>query len=172
MVPSTVVRMFRGRRSCEQNYSSQFGYICSNGGIVKESEQDCRNALTVGHRMSDGTLYAGQSPDTGTPMYVRPADERLTMRWNQAMEFARNLRAHGHEPGTFRVPSDSELVVLFQNRAHLGGFSSEVWGNRSRYWSSTEGWSGTDTARDRYFQSGDPLWAAKTGRASVRLVRS
>src|SRR5947209_19638573 len=76
--------------------------------------------LKPGERMPDGSVYAGISPDTNEPMYATPADAPLTMKWKQAMEFAARLDAHGHQD--WHVPTKSELNVLFQNRAAIGGF--------------------------------------------------
>src|SRR5437016_14643033 len=96
-------------------------------------------ALEIGHRMTDGTFYAGISPDTGKAMYTTPEDAPLTMSWKQAMKYADKLDAHGHKD--WRVPTKSELEVLFNNRAAIGGLKEtaiEPPEGAGWYWSSTE----------------------------------
>jgi hypothetical protein len=65
----------------------------------------------IGDRMPDGTVYAGNLPDTGTPMYTTPADAPLTMQWREARDYAARLDAHGHDD--WRLPSKAELNELF-----------------------------------------------------------
>lgn len=84
----------------------------------------------AGDGMEDGTIYAGTSPDTGEPMYTTPADAPMKMKWREAMDYAAALTAHGHKD--WRLPSEAELNVLFNNRASIGGFDDD-W-----YWSSSE----------------------------------
>lgn len=90
----------------------------------------------VGDKMPDGTIFAGISPDTKRPMYVTPADAPLTMKWNRAMEYASVLDAHGRDD--WRVPSENELAVLFNNRAAIGGFVTHGLTHDSWYWSSQQ----------------------------------
>ena len=123
----------------------------------------------VGDMMEDGTVLGGISPDTNKPMYVRPADEPLTMKWKAAMDYAARLEGHGKPAGTFRVPTDGELNVLFQNRAKIGGFNETGSHPAGWYWSSTQFDYG---ARDQSFSDGDRGWRSKGDHSSVRLVRS
>ena len=51
----------------------------------------------IGDKMPDGTIYAGISPDTNQPMYAPPTDASLTMKFNDATEYAAKLDAHGHK---------------------------------------------------------------------------
>jgi hypothetical protein len=123
----------------------------------------------VGDMMEDGTVLGGISPDTNKPMYVRPADEPLTMKWKAAMDYAARFEGHGKPAGTFRVPTDGELNVLFQNRAKIGGFNETGSDPAGWYWSSTQ-YDGT--ARDQRFSDGGRGWDFKDLPSSVRLVRS
>ncbi len=124
----------------------------------------------VGDRMEDGTVFGGISPDTNKPMYVRPADESLTMKWKQAMDYAARFEGHGKPVGTFRVPTEGELNVLFQNRAKIGGFNETGSNPAGWYWSSTQ--DDSLNARDQRFSDGDRYWVYKNYHSSVRLVRS
>jgi hypothetical protein len=124
----------------------------------------------VGDRMDDGTVFGGISPDTNKPMYVRPADQPLTMKWKQAMDYAAHFEGHGKAAGTFHLPTEGELNVLFQNRAKIGGFNETGSTPAGWYWSSTQ--YVYNTARGQRFSDGSRFWGNKSLRSSVRLVRS
>ena len=131
--------------------------------------------MKPGDKMPDGTIYAGISPDTGKPMYTTPLDAPLSMKFNEAKEYAAKLDVHGHQD--WHLPTKGELNVLFNNRAAIGGFDFKKTDEfvYSRYWSSTQyfRWG----AWTQYFllhpsapdgwQNGDP----KRGSARVRCVR-
>ena len=123
-------------------------------------------APKVGDRMPDGTIYAGDSPDTGKPMYTTPADAPLSMDFNKATKYAKSLGAHGHND--WRLPTKAELNVLFNNRASIGGFSVGIhptgW-----YWSGTpeDEWD----AWGQRFSDGYRLDNDKGDHSSVRCVR-
>lgn len=80
--------------------------------------------IRAGGKMPDDTVYAGISPETGTAMYTTPEDaptlHRPLYTLKNAMEYASKLDAYGHND--WRVPTRSELRVLFKNRAAIGGF--------------------------------------------------
>lgn len=124
----------------------------------------------VGDRMDDGTVFGGISPDTNKPMYVRPADESLTMKWKQAMDYAARFEGHGKPVGTFRLPTEGELNVLFQNRAKIGGFNETGSHPAGWYWSSAQ--DDGNGARGQRFSDGTRGWHYKSGHSLVRLVRS
>jgi hypothetical protein len=116
----------------------------------------------VGDTMPDGMKYAGISPDTGKPFYVDAADAPGTYMFNQAANYA---ASHGK-----RVPSCTELDVLFNNRAAIGGFnqtgSSVGW-----YWSSTEDRDYAARAWAQSFDYGDRNTDHMSDKLSLRLVR-
>jgi hypothetical protein len=96
------------------------------------------STLQVGDKMEDGTIYAGISPDTGEKMYAAPDDAPISMDFNEAAEYAKNLEVGGKKD--FRVPSKAELKVLFDNRekGSLKGTFNLTGSNRSgSYGSST-----------------------------------
>jgi hypothetical protein len=76
--------------------------------------------LQADNKMPDGTMYGGISPDTGQAMYATPADAPETYGFNQAKRYAATLDAYGHHD--WRVPTEGELNVLFQNREAIGAF--------------------------------------------------
>ena len=117
--------------------------------------------------MPDGSVYAGISPDTNEPMYATPADAPLTMKWKQAMEYAAKLNAHGHQD--WRVPTKSELNVLFQNRAAIGGFDESGSYPVDRYWSSSQDYH--ISAWHQRFSDGRQGYDGKDVASSLRCVR-
>jgi hypothetical protein len=46
-----------------------------------------KDALEIGDKMADGTIYAGISPDTNKPMYAAPADAPMSMDFNAAAKY-------------------------------------------------------------------------------------
>ena len=92
-------------------------------------------AFAIGARMSDGSIYAGVSPDTGKPMYATSNDGPLTLTFDQAAKHASKIDAHGHMD--WRVPTKAELNVLLQNRAAIGGFDMTGSVPAGWYWSSS-----------------------------------
>ena len=140
---------------------------------VGESDNGARLPISepkrpaVGDRMPDGTIYAGLSPDTDQPMYATPADAPLTYSFNQAQKYAAKLDAHGHHD--WRVPTKSELNVLFQNCAAIGGFDESGSYPAGWYWSSSQ--SNDSYAWDQRFSDGNQYNGGKVGDSSLRCVR-
>jgi hypothetical protein len=91
-------------------------------------------------------------------MYALPADAPLTMKWKQAMKYAANFEGHGHPKDTFRVPTQSELIVLFESRARIGGFNESGAYPAGWYWSSKG--NGADFAWQS-FEDGEQGWSRK-----------
>jgi hypothetical protein len=123
-----------------------------------------------GDKMSDGTIYAGVSPDTGNPMYAMPADAPLMSTFNEAAENAQaanRSKALGHDD--WRVPSKAELNVLFNNRAAVGGFDLSGSLSAGLYWSSSYAYHGT--VWSQRFSDGFQV-GIDGPRLSVRLVRT
>jgi len=55
-----------------------------------------------GHKMPDGTIYAGADYFSGKAIYTRPHYAPLEMAFNQAVNYCANLNAHGHRD--WRLP--------------------------------------------------------------------
>jgi hypothetical protein len=114
------------------------GTVITKPGAANDSAAKAKPAPEIGDAMEDGTIYAGISPDTSKPMYATPTDASGVYDFNQAAEYAKNLDAHGHHD--FRVPSKSELNVLYQNRgmgALKGTFNETGSHPAGWYWSSS-----------------------------------
>ena len=123
----------------------------------------------VGEKMSDGTVYAGISPDTHEPMYATPEDAPGgTYTFNQAADHAKTLR-------DFRVPTKGELNVLFNNHARIGGFDESGAFLGGWYWSSSEQpnvWTRNNhRAWEQRFSDGYQNDCGKGGYASLRCIR-
>ncbi len=118
--------------------------------------------------MPDGTIFAGISPHTGAPMYTTPEDAPMTMKWNQAMDYAAGLDAHGRKD--WRVPTKAELNVLFNNRVAIDGFNETGSDPAGWYWSSTEYNFNFDAWHQR-FSDGSQHWINKDLDSSLRCIR-
>jgi hypothetical protein len=137
------------------------------GGLVEAPPRPPKPK--IGDKMPNGTIYAGVSPNTEKPMYVTPADASLTMKFNEAQEYAVKLDSHAHKD--WRVPTKAELNVLFNNRAAISGFNVTGSTPAGWYWSSSPNhheWG----AWGQRFSDGcrDLFW--KANHSAVRLVRS
>jgi hypothetical protein len=78
---------------------------------------DVEDPYGIGTKMKDGTIYAGISPDTRTPMFVMPKDERHNTRlsWLKTTIARLNRRKkRGHND--WRLPTFAELYVLYKNQ--------------------------------------------------------
>jgi hypothetical protein len=117
--------------------------------------------------MPDGTVFAGISPDTNKPMYATPTDASLTMKFNEAQEYAARLDAHGHKD--WRVPTNAELNVLFNNRAAIGGF--DMSGSVPSGWYCSSSQSIFWDAWGQRFSDGYQSGGNKDVPSSVRPVR-
>jgi hypothetical protein len=117
----------------------------------------------IGDKMPDGSIYVGISSISNVPVYAMPADATLAMTFNEAMQYADKLNAHGHED--WRLPSRGELNVLFNHRAAIGGFNPGV------YWSVDQSYD--DRVYTQRFSDGYVDYDGhRDARMSVRCVRS
>lgn len=126
---------------------------------------------SIGAVMKDGTVHAGISPDTGKKMFALPADASLTTTFNKAQEYAHDANAwHSNGHDDWRVPTKNELIVLFNNRAAIGGFNVRGSVPSGWYWSSSpiDRWG----AWGQRFSDGYQGNNDKGTHSSVRLVRS
>ena len=128
-------------------------------------------AYEIGTVMEDGMVYAGISPDTNKAMYVMPADEFLKMNFNEAAAHAEHISQLSGKP--YRLPSEAELDVLFNNRAAIGGFNADGPNNHHPCWHWSSSAGGIDSlARVRRFDNGGRSSDTKVHEISVRLVRN
>ena len=143
------------------------GAVHVHPAVNDDSKPAAKAESKPGDRMPDGSVYAGISPDTGKAMYATSKDEPLTMKWKAAMEYAAKLDAHGHDD--WRVPTKSELNVLFNNRAAIGGFDESGLYPAGWYWSSSQG--DNFTAWGQRFSDGHQSTNYRNYVSSLRCVR-
>ncbi len=127
--------------------------------------------IKVGDTMSDGTIYAGISPDTNERMYVAAKGEKIIMDFNEAAGYAATLDAHDHKD--WRVPTKEELDVLFRNSekgALKGTFTKTVSYPGDYYWSSMR--SSDSLSWQQAFSNGQQYSRHWSSLAFVRCVRS
>ncbi len=124
--------------------------------------------MEPGAKMADGTIFAGMSPDTKEAMYLAPADETLMMSFKKALARAEELSSDTGQ--NYRVPSEAELDVIFNNRAAIGGLDTMSGGACSLYRSSTPGRDFTAKILD--FSRGEKRSVWKSSTLAVRLVRN
>jgi len=142
-----------------------------------------RTGLKIGDEMPDGTIYAGISPDTGKATYTMPQDAPGAFTFNSAARYAETLDAHSHKD--WRVPTQNELDVLYQNRDKgklkrtfdETGLEHRQYSCPGRYWSSSavndSGWSAFDDsyAKAKCFNDGKLYRTFRDFPSSLRCVR-
>jgi len=109
----------------------------------------------IGDRMKDGTILAGNSPDTGTAIYATPADAPFTYTLIEAREYAAELNVHGHKD--WRVPTKGELNVLWENRNK--GKLKRTFNETGEYfagWYASSYWTSP-----RSYDRAAPIWAQR-----------
>jgi hypothetical protein len=123
----------------------------------------------AGGKMPDGTVYAGISPDTGRRLFTTPADAPGIYTWGNAIEYCKSLPASGHHD--WRMPTISELAVLFSNRADIGQFNEtgQLQHASGYYWSTLL--VGDDDAWGQRFNDGFHEDFSKSQDSSLRCVR-
>ena len=145
------------------------GAVHVHAAVNDDAKPAAKAEPKPGDRMSDGTIFAGISPETNIPMYTTPRDAGLTYTFNEAQKYAGGLnktKAHDHDD--WRVPTKKELDVLFNNRAAIGGFDETGSYPAGRYWSSSQNNYGAWAQR---FSDGNQLDYYKVNDSSLRCVR-
>jgi Protein of unknown function (DUF1566) len=119
-----------------------------------------------GARQTDGTIYAGVTPQSRKALYTTAADATGIFSWRDGTAYCAALREAGHDD--WRMPPRSELGVLFANQAAIGGFDQSTT-NSAVYWSSDR----TDLqAWGESFRNGIQFPLSLFNVASVRCVRA
>lgn len=63
--------------------------------------------------MSDGTVFAGKSPESGRALFVKPITESTRLNWDEAMRAVQDLNA-GSSYKNWRLPSMAQLRIIRQ----------------------------------------------------------
>lgn len=129
--------------------------------------------IEVGTALSSGLIFAGISPETKKPFFVRPVDEELLMRWREAMEYAKAFKGHGKQKGAFRLAARGELSRLFAHKSAIGGFDESGHPEKGWYWGREEsppGQSYDEQRRDP--DSGQLVWVKYTPPSTQAWTRN
>ena len=147
------------------------------GGAVK-FVVEAKN-LKPGDIASDGSIYLGLYRDKD--WFVADRDANLVMNFNQAAQYARDLKAHGHEdwivPPGLNDPKEPNILTEMFNHKRVGAFRGTYneSGNSTSgwYWSSTLSQSNNNNAGEQRFDNGhyEPS-IGLTATLSVRCVRA
>ena len=132
---------------------------------LNQLDASCWQPGTV---MPDGTTYAGISPVNARPFFAAAADAPRLMRWDEAMEYAKDLELHGYRD--WLVPSFEELDVIYGNKSMLalrGSFNERGTDPAGWYWSSSE--FNSSFARIQRFSVGTQSLSQRSERRSARL---
>ncbi len=160
--------------------------------IKKEEEEAAAKAAAFadevsyadpGDQMSDGTFYLGVFIDKDGEFknwFAAAEDakagngERLTLNFNEAARYAKDLTAHGHDdwmvPPTNHDPdgADDILKKMFHNAKKIGGFEQKDPG----YWSSSADPDQNSYGQYISFSNGCLTYDQKKSKCFVRCVRS
>jgi hypothetical protein len=120
--------------------------------------------------MTDGTVYAGLSPNTHKPFYTTSADAPGVYNWSKGGQYCRALQASGHQD--WRIPTKDELNVLYKNQhaGVLNGTFNETGSHPAGlYWSVSQNYY-YDAGAQR-FSDGVQSYDAEDHVSSLRCVR-
>lgn len=124
---------------------------------------------TPGTLLSDGTIYLGQN-EAGDHIAVMPRNHTSYLSWDAAMEWAKNLTAHGHND--WRLPELDECQLIYQSQDlgelkgtfdKSGSFPASILWSARRYDSSY--------AYCQWLGVGSQTSDRRTHELSVRAVR-
>jgi hypothetical protein len=93
------------------------------GRVLLNAADDARADLAkspvftrIGSEMPDGSIYVGLSRENNRPMYM-VAQEGPKLNWYDAMNYVRNLNAHGHQDWRLPTTDDAESLTSFFKKA-------------------------------------------------------
>lgn len=85
--------------------------------------------MKPGTKMPNGSIFAGNNPVSGFPIFTTIFDWRSLHTWLDACQACNRLGACS--VSDWRLPSQDELAVLYENRVAIGNFAEE-----GLYWCS------------------------------------
>lgn len=103
-----------------------------------------RLSLEIGSVFSDGTFYAGDSPDTGEALIVLPEDAPVPLFWIDAMIYAAELDSHASTE--WRLPTVKELDHLYHHKNKLPNFDRYSYSYDQEFKSKMYYWAFRDAA--------------------------
>jgi len=147
--------------------AASFAAVVAAKTAVAPDAGQASSGISPGQRMPDGTVYTGGSPYARTPTYTTQADAPGLYSWKKGAEYCSALESGGHRD--WRVPTKSELHVLFQNRDAIGGFNMSGSTPAGWYWSSSQ--LNIYFAWDQRFSDGNRNFYGQNDDSSLRCVR-
>jgi Protein of unknown function (DUF1566) len=123
--------------------------------------------MAAGERITDGTIYAGISPETDQPLYTTTEAVHHHYNWHEAAEYCAAMKTQAQPD--WRVPTKDELKVLYKNYDAIGGFDTSGLEGFGWYWSSSS--EDDQNAWAQRFSDGLQYQYLKNHGASVRCVR-
>jgi TPR repeat protein len=145
--------------------------------VVPTTQETAMSGAGVGDVMPDGTIYLGKYHSVRWFAMDHDAvdarGKKLLMTYDQAQQYARDLRAHSHSDWV--IPDQDILQQMFGNQ-HKGSFkgtySETANYGASWYWSSTQNQKYANDMLGQWFNNGNSGWIPKTAAFSVRCVRA
>ena len=150
----------------------------------------------IGDSCSDGSLYAGDAPDTGERFFVTDVNQGTNVQWNSAtgnddmgtvsddngsinhanvnvaytslpaINACETLSLHGYDD--WYLPAPNELTEIYTNSAAIDANATDAINNAGGYWTSREV---NDNNANRVDNSGVIQTNSKTQDYGVRCVR-
>lgn len=151
---SIVVTINRDLLSNGDNTASLLVNTPNNGGkeLVVKAKKTATNSII---ELSTANLMV-QTQDLG---YVD---------WYSAKSMCENSILAGYDD--WRLPTQAELMILWNNKDYIGGFNTTVGSGKAKYWSSGYNYNGDPVGV--YFYDGSHFWDGAMASHSVRAVRT
>lgn len=92
------------------------GGVTDQWDVTTEASDPCAGSPSVGTTCSDGSIYAGLSPDGNVAMYTTPADAVSTYRWNNGTSNYTDMsmaNCDDDSPGTAATCQTGEANTAF-----------------------------------------------------------
>lgn len=132
------------------------------------SHESGSRGLDGGERANSSVLI-GVSPDTSRPFFALAADSGRALRFHDAAMVAERESEIGSFPG-LRVPTRSELTLLFLQRALVPGLHTTILSSNAIYWASEKFGDDGEYAWAMRIDNGGGDWIPLHATASLRLV--
>jgi hypothetical protein len=135
--------------------------------------------IKIGEKVANGTIYAGRSPVTHTPMYtlahdLGPMTYKEAVNWASDLKLLINTYSQNKDDIEntifpyglgWRLPTSLELDQMFKNKEEIGNFNLED----GYYWSNHANALGCRTVQN--FKTGFREFQGEDAIARARFIR-